>query len=309
MSRPRRSRVRGGTFATSGTWHTSSGECEHASSVDKLSLYKNQNRLLGRESDRRARRTLVHNTERTRVLFLSMPQCQEEKYEQYVTRRLAAENREPFPTDRYANYEAEVQKAGEKKRILRRQPTPITWCIRCNQERCKEGCGSGLFEREAATLRGDTPVAAPAEEGYSSSETIRPRGVLYSTALVQKIETRNKAVQTGRPRTRNKATQTEAEALPLQNRPFPSVRLLVRLVVLLIVVSVTLAIIAALPGADARPLSANEHFPSSPPGLLRAIISVSLVIVASKFLVTHAAAADTDIPELPEHTTPAVTPF
>ena len=151
---------------------------------------------------------------------LACPQCQEEKYEQYVTRRLAAENREPFPTDPYANYKTEVQKAVEEKRILRPHPTPITWCIRCNQERCKEGCGSALFEREPATLRSETPVAAPAEEGYSSSETIWPRGVLYSTALVRKIETRNKAVQTGRPRTRNRATQTEAEALHCKIDPF-----------------------------------------------------------------------------------------
>ena len=107
--------------------------------------------------------------------------------------------------------------------------------------------------------------------------------------------------------TRNQATQTEAEALPLRT---PSlVKRVTRLVLFLLAASLFLALIAAFPGADARSLSAGEHLPSTSTGLLRAMVSVSLVVVVSKFLVAHAAAAVTTIPELPEPTTAADTAF
>ena len=78
---------------------------------------------------------------------------------------------------------------------------------------------------------------------------------------------------------------------------------------LLVAASIVLAGLAAIPGAHARPLTATEHFPSSASGLLRAIVSVSLVIIASKSLFVKAAAAVTTIPELPEPTAVGATAF
>ena len=239
--------------------------------------------------------------------LLPCDNCQEEKNDQYVRCRLLAENAAPFPADHFASYEVEVEKAEKEKRIFQRRPTPITWCIPCKQDHCKEDCGTVGFNREADALRGDTPVAVPAEEEYSSSETIRLREILYSPALVRKIETRNKAVQTKRSRTRNRATQTETEVIP----PHASrhVIRIIYLVLLLAAVGLALTGLAAIPGAHARPLTAAEHFPSSSAGLLRSIVSISLVIVASKFMVTHVSAAVTAIPALPEPTTTAAATF
>ena len=53
----------------------------------------------------------------------------------------------------------------KEKCIFQQRPTPITWCILCKQDHCKEDCGSARFDKEAGTLRGDTPVAALVEEG------------------------------------------------------------------------------------------------------------------------------------------------
>ena len=98
--------------------------------------------------------------------------------------------------------------------------------------------------------RGDTPLAAPIEEGYSSSETLRPaqREILYSPALMRKIQTRNAAIQTRRARTRDKGTQTEAEALLLRDQPPPAARRTVRLVLFLIAANLVLAA-AAITGS------------------------------------------------------------
>ena len=233
--------------------------------------------------------------------------CQEEEYDQYVRCRLLAENAAPFPANHFAAYELEVEKAEKEKRIFQRRPTPITWCTHCKQNYCTEDCGTTRFDREADTLRGDTPIAAPAEEGYSSSETVRPRGILYSPALVRKIETRNKAVQTRKSRTRNRATQTEAEAIPL--RAPPHATRVIYLILVLVASSIALAGLAAIPGAHARPLTAMRHSPSSSAELLRAIASISLIVVGSKFLFAKAAAAVTTIPELPEPTVVGATAF
>ena len=239
--------------------------------------------------------------------LLPCDNCQEEKYDQYVRCRLLAENAAPFPADHFAAYEAEVRKAEKEKRIFQRRPTPITWCIRCNQDHCTEDCGTTRFEKEAEVVRGDTPIAAPIEEGYSSSETVRQQKILYSPALVRKIETRNRAIQTKQSRTRNRATQTEAEAIPLHAPSY--VTRVAYLILLRAAASIALAGLAAIPGADARPLTATENFPSSAPGLLRAVVSVSLVIIASKSLFVKAAAAVTTIPELLEPTAVGATAF
>ena len=198
-------------------------------------------------------------------------------------------------------------RAINEERILRRSPTQISWCVRCVQETCSGNCDSVLFETEAATLRGDTPVAAPVEEGYSSSETVRAREVLYSPALLRKIETRTKAIQTRRSQTRNRATQTEAEAIP--PHALPSVRRIAYLILFLAAASLVLAGLAAIPGAQARPLTATEHLPSSSAGLLRAAVSISLIVIISKYLVTRVTAAVTGVPELPEPTTAGATAF
>ena len=82
---------------------------------------------------------------------------------------------------KFTRYEDLVEAAQREERIFRRQPTPITWCISCHATRCREGCA--MYEMEASAMRGQTPKAAPIEEGYSSSETVRAetREVLYST--------------------------------------------------------------------------------------------------------------------------------
>lgn len=114
-------------------------------------------------------------------------------------------------------------------------------------------------------------------------------------------------MQTGRPHTENRATQTEAEALPLHAPPLA--RQLAHLILNLATASIVLAGLAAVPGAYAHPLAAIENLPSSTTGLLRAIAATSLVLTAGKFLVTHVAAAVTDIPDLPEPTAVAATAF
>ena len=158
-------------------------------------------------------------------------------------------------------------------------------------------------------LRGETPRAASLEEGYSSSETIRAekREVLYSPALVRKIENRNKAIRTKRSRRQSRATQTETEVILLH----ASRRVIraVYLVFLLAAAGLALTGLAAIPGAHASPLTAAEHFPPSSAGLLRSMVSISLVIVASKFVVTYVPAAVTAIPELPEPTATSAATF
>ena len=149
--------------------------------------------------------------------FLPCEQCNPMDYERYVLRRNSRED--PITAEQFADDDERIMRAIHEERILRRTPTQISWCLRCGRNICSGDCDSTLFEKEAAMLRGDTPVATSAEEGYSSSETIRPRGILYSPALVRKIETRTRAVQTRRTRIRNRATQTEAEAIPLHAPP------------------------------------------------------------------------------------------
>ena len=217
----------------------------------------------------------------------------------------------PVATRRFAAYDAEVETAVREGRIFQRQPTQITWCTYCQREYCAGDCSSTAFENEAATLRGDTPKAAPAEAGYSSSETLRPerRQVLYSPALQRRHEAKNAAIQTRKPRVQNRATQTEAEALPLLTPAPLALQRIIHLVLFLAAASLLLAFAAGLPGANARPLAAFEHFPSSSAGLLRSIVAISLIVAASRFLVTQAAAAVTTIPELPVPTTAAATVF
>ena len=227
------------------------------------------------------------------------------EYERYVLRRNSRED--PIIAEQFMIDDERIMGAIHAERILRSTLTQISWCLRCGWNICSGDCNSILFEKEAAILRGDTPVAAPAEEGYSSSETIRPREILYSPALVRKIETRTKAIQTRRTRTRNRATQTEAEAIPL-HASYP-VQRTVYLILLFVTASLVLAGFAAIPGAQARPLTAIEHLPASSAGLLRAIVSISLIVISSKFLFAKAAAAVTTIPDLPEATSAAATAF
>ena len=84
---------------------------------------------------------------------------------------------------------------------------------------------------------------------------------------------------------------------------------LMYLVILFITASLALAGLAAIPGAQARPLTAIKHFPASSAGFLRAIVSVSLIVICSKFLFAKVAAAVTTIPDLPEATSAAGTAF
>ena len=118
---------------------------------------------------------------------------------------------------------------------------------------------------------------------------------------------KNKAIQTRRPHVRDRATQTEAEAIPPRKPSRPG--RIIHLFLFLVAASLILSWIAAIPGAEARPFHTGEHFPSSSAGLLRSIVSISLVVVASRFLVIHAAATVTTIPELPEPTAAAATAF
>ena len=244
--------------------------------------------------------------------LLPCSSCTKRDYEAYVRRAnpLLAhppQTQEPdrTPAPRFTRYEYLVAAAQKEERIFHRQPNPITWCISCEAEDCGEGCEA--YEEEATGLRGETPKAATAEEGYSSSETVRKneRKILYSPALALKMK--NKAIQTRRPHVRDRATQTEAEAIPLQN-PFRPERA-TRLLLLFLAASLVLSWIAAIPGAEARPLLTGEHFPSSSARLLRSVVSISLVVVASGFLTVRAAAAVTTVPELPEPTAAAATAF
>ena len=217
----------------------------------------------------------------------------------------------PVTAKLFGTYEAEVDKAVQEGRIFKRQPTQITWCTHCQREYCAGECSTTAFEHEAANLRGDTPKAPRVEEGYSSSETLRPerRQVLYSPALQGRHEVRNAAIQTKKPLVRSKGTQTEAEALPLPTHEPLALQGIIRLVLFLITAGLLLAFAAGLPGAHARPLTAGEHFPTSTMSFFRSLVSLSLVVVISKFLVTHVSAAVTTIPDLPEPTTAAATIF
>ena len=222
-------------------------------------------------------------------------------YEHHVLRRNS--HKDPITIEQFMIDDERITRAIHEERILRRTPTQISW----SRKICSGDCDSTLFEIEAATLRGDTPVATLTEEGYSASETIRPRVILYSPALVRKIEPGTKAIQTRRTRTRNRATQTEAEAIPLYAPS--SVKRIVHLIVLLAAISLVLARLATIPGEQASPLAATEHFPSSSAGLLRAIVAISLVIAVGRLLVSRAAAAIVTVPEHPEPTAAAATAF
>ena len=213
-------------------------------------------------------------------------------------------------TRRFTAYDEEAERAVREERIFRRQPTQITWCAHCRQENCVSNCSTTAFEDEAAKLRGDTPKAAPIEEGYSSSETLRPgrREILYSPALARKMRSRNAAIQTKQPRVRNQATQTEVETLPL--RALPLIGQLVYLVLILATASIALAGLAAIPGAHARPLTATENQPSSAAHLFRAFAAISLItVVMQKFIATVTAAPYPEIPALPEANTAAIAAF
>ena len=218
----------------------------------------------------------------------------------------------PVATRRFAAYDAEAERAVREGRIFQRLPTQITWCSHCQREYCAGDCSSTAFEIEAANLRGDTPRAAPAEEGYSSSETLRPeRGqVLYSPALQRRHEVRNAAIQTRKPRVQNKATQTEAEALLLPTPAPIAVQRIVRLVLFLVTASLLLAFAVGLPGAHARPLTAAENLPSSAAQLCRSFAAISLITVIAKGLKSLVAAAPyPEIPILPEANTAAIATF
>ena len=166
----------------------------------------------------------------------------------------------PAFTRKFMRYEDLVEAAHKEERIFHRQPTPINWCISCQATRCKEGCSS--YENEAMILRGNTPKAATIEKGYSSSETVRARTreVLYSPALQEAVKKRNAAIQTRKSRGRDKSTQTEAEAFPLPGKPLLRAKSLVYLVLFLFVTNLALALIAATPGAYARPTLADERW-------------------------------------------------
>ena len=244
--------------------------------------------------------------------LLPCSSCVKKDYELYAHRTnplLAQPPRtqitdETLPT-RLTRYEDLVAAAQKEESIFRRQPTPVTWCICCDAARCREGCAT--YEGEALALRGETPKAASIEEGYSSSETVRAdkKEVLYSPALALKMK--NKAIQTRRPHVRDRATQTEVETIPLRNPSRP--KRIARLVFFLAAASLVQTWIAAIPGAHARPLTTASSFPSSAVKLFRTMASMSLVVIASKFLITHVAAAVKTIPELPEPTHAAATAF
>ena len=217
----------------------------------------------------------------------------------------------PVRTSCVAADDAEAERADRAGRIFQRQPTQITWCTHCQREYCDSDCSVSAFETEAATLRGDPPRAAAAEEGYSSTETLRPvrLQVLYSPSLQRRHEVKNAAIQTRKPRVQSGATQTEAEALPLPTPAPLALQRIIRLVLFLAAVSLLYAFAAGLHEAHARPLTVGEHFPTSTMSLFRSFVSVSLVVVISKFLVTHVSAAVTTLPDPPEPTTPAATIF
>ena len=219
---------------------------------------------------------------------------------------------QPVATRRFAAYDAEAERAVREGRIFQWQPTQITWCSHCQREYCASDCSSTAFEIEAANLHGETPRAAPAEEGYSSSETLRPeRGqVLYSPALQRRHEVRKVAIQTRKPRVQNKATQTEAEALLLPTPAPIAVQRIILLVLFLVTARLLLAFAASLPGTHAPPLTAAENFPSSAAQLFRSFAAISWITIIAKGLKSLVAA--TPYPEiaiLPEANTAAVTAF
>ena len=155
-------------------------------------------------------------------------------------------------------------------------------------------------------------MAAPVEEGYSSSETLPPerRQILYSPALQQRHEVKNAAIQTRKPRVQNKETQTEAEALPLPTPAPLSLQRIIRLVLFLAAASLLLVFAAGLPGAHARPLTATENFPSSAAHLFRSFATISLITVIAKAIASLVAAAPyPEIPTLPKANTAAVAAF
>ena len=215
----------------------------------------------------------------------------------------------PVTTRRIAAYDAEAEKVVREKRILHRQPTQSIWCTHCQREYCAGDCSSTTSENEAAILRGDTPRAAPVEEGYSSSETLRPerRRVPYSPAIQRRHEVKNAAIQTRKPRVQNRSTQTEAEALPPPTHAPLAVQEIIRLVFFLAAASLLLAFAAGLPGAHARPLASSENLPSSAAHLFRFFVTISLFTIITKKLASVAAAApDPKIPDLPEASTTTV---
>ena len=118
--------------------------------------------------------------------FLRCEKFQPEDYEQYVLRRNSHED--PISTRQFEIDDERIMRGINKERMLLRSPTQTSWCIPGSQGICLGYYNSALFETEAVTLRGDTPVAAPVEEGYFSSETMRAREVLYSPALVRKLQ-------------------------------------------------------------------------------------------------------------------------
>ena len=145
-------------------------------------------------------------------------------------------------------------------------------------------------------------MATPVEEGYSSSETLRPerRQVLYSPGLQRRHETRNTAIQTRKPWVQNRATQTEAEALPLLTPAPIRVQRIIHLALFLGTAGLLLAFAASLPGAHARPLTAAENFPCSAAHLFRSFATISsIMIIAKKVIHLAAAAPYPEIPALP----------
>ena len=218
----------------------------------------------------------------------------------------------PVSTECFATCETEVQQAVQEGRIFQRQPTQIMWCIHCQREYCAGDCSSTAIETQAATLRDNTPKAALVEEGYSSSEMLRPERwqVLYSPALQRRQEIKNAAIQTRKPRVQSRETQTAAEALPLPTPAPLALQRIIRLVLFLTTASLLLAFATGLPAAHARPLAATENFPSSAAQLFRSFATISLIVVIAKILVGLAAATPyPEIPILPEANTAAVTTF
>ena len=134
--------------------------------------------------------------------------------------------------------------------------------------------------------------------------------MLYSPALQRRHEVKNAAIQTRKPRVQNKATQTEAEGIPLPAPASLVLQRIIRLVLFLVTASLLLAFTAGLPSAHERSLAASESFPSSATHLLRSFVTISIVAIIAKKLARFAAAAlYPEIPVLPETNTTAVAAF
>lgn len=118
---------------------------------------------------------------------------------------------------------------------------------------------------------------------------------------------KNKAIQTRRPHIRDRATQEEAEAIPSRNPSHPGC--ITHQLLFLAAASGVLSWIATIAGPAACPLSTRKPLPSSTVEFFRSSISVFLVVLASKFFVTHVSAAVTTIAELPEATFATATAF